>query len=79
MSLSVDFNEIIKKRAMCDNVLNMSVGLKKCLDPVRISCWFDTTINIIIEELQVQVPIILDDHVVENHSCHDVVEGFLVP
>jgi hypothetical protein len=50
--------------------------MKECLDPIRVSCWFNMATNIAIEKLQVHAPLILDDHIMENHTCnHDVIEG----
>ena len=80
MQLPTVLNEIIMKLDMRGTVFDLLVGLNKCLDAVGISCWFHTATNIVIEQLQVQVPLILDDHVVENHtSFHDAVESFLIP
>jgi hypothetical protein len=42
--------------------------------------WLHSDTNIVKEELQVQVHLILDDHIVKNHtSGYDVIEGFFVP
>jgi hypothetical protein len=73
------FNEIITKLSVSGIVLDVPAGLKECLDSIGISCWFNTTTNIVIEKLQIHIPLILDDHVVENHTCiHDITEGSLV-
>ena len=73
-------NEISQKLGMVLLVLNLRVCLKKCLDCIQVSCWLAPGTNIIKEERQVQTPLILDDHIVKNHTIgHDVFEGFHIP
>jgi hypothetical protein len=66
MPLPVVFDEIIMKLCVSGIVLDVPIGLKKCLDSIGVSCWFNTATNIVIEKLQVHVPLILDDHVVQS-------------
>ena len=79
MQLLVVLNEILLKLAVGFVVLNLSVGLKECSNAIWVPRWLHTDTDIVVVELEVQVPLILDDHVVKNHTtCHYVVEGFLV-
>jgi hypothetical protein len=45
--------EIIMKLSMRGTVLNLPVGHKKCGNPVRISCWFNTASDIVVVKVQV--------------------------
>lgn len=79
IQLPVVVNEILLKLLVRARGFNLMVGLKKCLDAIWISSWLHMATNIVKEELQVQVPLILDYHVVKNRTCHYVVEGLHVP
>jgi hypothetical protein len=72
MPVPMVLDEIITKLCVSDDFLDVSVGLKKYLEPIDVSCWFNKAPNIVIENLQVHVPLILDDHVMENHTCSHI-------
>jgi hypothetical protein len=78
MPLAMVLDESITKLCVSGDVLDVPVGLKKCLDSIGVSCWFNMTPNIVIEKLQVHIPLILDDHIMKNHTCrHYLIEGFV--
>jgi hypothetical protein len=52
MYLPLVIDEIKVEWLMCGRILNYPMCLKKCLI-VRVSLWFHTAPNIVIEELQV--------------------------
>jgi hypothetical protein len=80
MPTSMVLNDIFLELLVGGSVLNVPKCFKICLNFIRISWWLHTGTNIIKEELQVQVHIILNNHVVKNHtSGHDVMEGMFVP
>jgi hypothetical protein len=72
-------NEIFLELPVGGSVLNLPECFKKCLNFIRISRWLHTGTNIIKEEFQIQVLLILNNHVVKNHtSSHDVMDGTFV-
>jgi hypothetical protein len=66
--LPMVLDEIITKLCVTGTVLDVLLGMKECLDPIRISCWLNMATNIVIEKLQAHAPLILDDHIMENHT-----------
>ena len=73
-------NKILLKLCVGVTIFYLSVCLKKCLNTVRVSSWPQTNTHIIVEEDQIEVSIIFNDHVVENHTtCHYFVKSFLIP
>jgi hypothetical protein len=80
MPTTMVLNEIFFELPVGGLVLNVPECVKKCLDFIRISRWLHTSTNIIKEELQTEVLLILNNHIVKNHtSSHDVIEGTFVP
>jgi hypothetical protein len=80
MPTQMVLNEIFVELLVGGGVLNVPECFKKCLDFIKIFLWLHTGTNIIEEEIQVQVLLILNNHVVKNHtSGHDVMEGTFVP
>jgi hypothetical protein len=72
--------EIIVQLSVHGGVFNLPICLKKCLDAIGVPFRPHSAANIVEEKFQVQVPLILNDHVVENcTSFYDVNETFLVP
>lgn len=79
MPLPMVLNEILLKLIVGVCVFNLPVCLNQCLYAVKVSSWLHMATNIVLEELQVHVPLIFDDHVVKNHTtCHDVLQGSFV-
>ena len=77
MQLPYVLNEIMLQLGVAMGVLNFPVGFQESLNAVRVSRWLHTATNIVIEELQVQAPLIFDDHVVKNDTtCHCNAPGF---
>jgi hypothetical protein len=76
MPLPMVLNEICLELLVGAGVLNVPICFKECLGFIWISCWLHTGANIIKEELQVQVFLILNNHIVKDHtSGHDVMGG----
>jgi hypothetical protein len=80
MTTPMMLNKIFLELTMGASVLNVPKCFKKCLDSIRISRWLHTGTNIIKEELQIQVLLILNNHVVKNNKsgfenvkCYDLV------
>ena len=73
-------NEILLKLKVGVCIFNLLVGMNKSSNAVRVSNWFHTATRIIIEELQVHVSLIFENHIVKNNTtCHDVFQGSFVP
>jgi hypothetical protein len=54
--------------------------LKKSLDAIGVPIRPHLATNIVKEELQAQIPLILDNHVLKDHTnWHDVNDTFVVP
>ena len=73
-------NKILLKLCVGVETLNFSVCLKKCLNTIRITIRVHTSTHIAVDESQIQVSLIFNDHVVKNDTpCHYVLESFLDP
>ena len=57
-------NKIMLELVVRITVLDLPVGLKKCIGLICVPGRLHTATNIVIVVLQVQIPLILDDHVV---------------
>jgi hypothetical protein len=80
MKLSMVLYEIFVQLSVRGRVFNLPVCLKKCLDEIGVPFRPHSAANTVKENFQFQVPLILNDHVVENDtSFNDVYETFLVP
>ena len=58
MPLPMVLNEILLELMVGVCIFNLLVCLKECLYAVKVSSWLHTATNIVIEELQVHVPLI---------------------
>jgi hypothetical protein len=76
----MELDEIVLQLGMRGQVFNFEICLKKCLDEIGIPLEPHSATNIVKKEFQAQIPPILDDHVVKNHtSSHGVNETYLFP
>ena len=72
-------NKIMLELVVRITVLDLPVGLKKCIDITCTPGRLRTATNIVIVVLQVQIPLILDDHVIKNYtSSRDVSKGSFI-
>jgi hypothetical protein len=78
VKLPMVLHEIGVQLSVRGRVFNLPICLKKCLDAIGVPFRPHSAANIFKEKFQVQVPLILNDHGVKNHtSFHDVNETFL--
>ena len=77
--LPMVLNEILLKLKVGVCIFNLLICLKKSSNAVWVSSWFDTATHIVVEELQVHVSLIFENHIVkDNTTCHDVFQGSLI-
>jgi hypothetical protein len=80
MKLPMVLDEIVLQLRMLVRIFNIEICLKKSLAMIGVPIWPHSATNVVKEEFQAQIPLILDDHIVKDHtSCHDVNENFLIP
>jgi hypothetical protein len=80
LPLPMVLDEIVLQLGLRGRLFNFEIYSKKCLDEIGVPLGPHSATNIVKKEFQAQIPLILDDHVVKNHtSSHGVNETYLVP